>query len=155
LGLYMCAQAVVLLCDLHDYGGMPRKQRQLRLSKDLIKRLNKIAEEDGKREKTTERYIDPTLYKVVSITAPISDAGKHFFAILVPVRNIYSLGPSSRWDDDENALTNGFLGYREHIRVPVKPDAVYLGQIVRIVIEPLPTADASSSPEKETVQDSQ
>jgi len=133
---------------------MSRKPKQLRLTKDLIRRLNKIAEEDKKKEKTTKRYIDPTLYKVVSITAPIDDAGKHFFAVLVPVRNIYALGPSLKWDEEEEALTGGFFGrYHEHVRIPVKPDSVKLGEIVRIVIEPAAaTDDVSFSPERETVQ---
>jgi hypothetical protein len=113
-----------------------RKPKQLKLSKEVIKRLNKIAKEES-IEKMAERYIDPTLYKVVAITAPMNDAGKHFFAVLIPLKNAYALGPSARWDEEERVLAGGFFGeYNEHIRIPVKPNAVHLGQIVKITISP-------------------
>jgi hypothetical protein len=113
-----------------------RKQKQLKLSRELIRRLNKIAREAENIEKMAKRYVDPTLYKVVSITAPIDDMGQHFYAILVPLKNA-PLGPSLKWDEEEEALTGGFFsGYREHIRIPVKPNSVHLGQIVKITISP-------------------
>jgi hypothetical protein len=129
-----------------------RKQKQLRprLSKAVIKRLNKIAEEAENIEKKV--YIDPTLYKVIAITTPTYDEG--FFAVLTPLRNAYAVGPSSHWDDEEAALTGfNFFSGREHIiRIPVKPDSVKLGEIVRIIVEPAAATDVSFSLEKETAQ---